>query len=47
MGGPPGGRPQDYWSPRIAEVCHLRPDDLETMTLHQIHAAYTYSKGDG
>lgn len=41
-----GERPESYWSPRLAEVCHLRPADVGDLTLGQLHEAYLYSKGD-
>jgi hypothetical protein len=41
--GDPGERPESYWTPRLAEVCHLRPSDLGELTSGQMHRAYVYS----
>lgn len=41
--GPAGERPEVYWSPRLAEVCGLRPSDIGDLTAMQLHAAYSYS----
>jgi hypothetical protein len=45
--GVPGERPESYWVPRYAEVCHLRPADLGDLTSGQMHAMYRYSHPKG
>ena len=44
--GEPGERPESYWSPRLADVCHLRPGDLADLTFVQLHSAYMYAHPD-
>lgn len=46
LGGPPGARPQTYWTFRMAEILHWKPDDLEDLTLKQIHEGFIYAHGE-
>jgi hypothetical protein len=41
--GPIGQRPELFWTPRLAEVCHIRPGDIGVMTPTQLHGAFLYS----
>jgi len=36
-------KPESYWTPRIGEVCHLRPTDLGDLTPNQLFAAFMYA----
>ncbi len=41
--GEPCEKPESYWSPRLAEVLHLRPSDIGEMTPTQLFNAYMYA----